>query len=398
MDDINFLGDCMIKKKTNKEIILEYLEFLKRTKKGIPEGTIRSKWFVLSRLAKFLDKSDKSFMEANEKQMQEYFLTIRALTTYNMAGTTVLKFYRWLDNLDKGMKPKCLKWFTFIGKKQMRKEQDPKMREKKLMTVKEYRKILDVSRDRYGEYEALWEVYWLSGARLDEALSMLIEDVIIDGNRVSIALPRSKTVPRTVPLCEYPQRLIRWLGNHPDRNNPKAPLWINVHYGNGKSLTTHTIQTVFWNMKQQLDIKKTLSVKSFRITRATIMFSARSTDGGLIYSDSQLADFFGWQVEMVPQRRVQYDMTSKEELSKLVFNGITDRPQTYDILKLEKDLMEQTLRAEIETLKKQVQNPVEVEELKHLINNMEEEYKWLQEFKESKEFKAFLIREFSKPI
>jgi site-specific recombinase XerD len=334
----------------NQEKVSEYLEFLIRTEKGIPQGTLKNKEYVLNRLGKFLDKQNTTFKKATPEQMQDYFKTIKAFSTYNMMGTTILRFLGWLFNLEKGIKPKNMKWFHFISKKRMRKEADPKALEKHIITPEEYNKILDASRDKFGEYEALWEVYYLSGGRLDEPISMLIEDVIINGKNVSVAFPRSKTIPRVVPLCEYPHRLIRWLGNHPQRENPKAPLWINVHNEENVPLSTHTIQNTFYNLKKKIGIKDTLCVKAFRITRATIMFSKRSPDGGLIFSDKQMADFFGWQVETVPQRRAQYDMTDKKVLSKIIFDGITTTPQNYDILKQEKEAMETEYKHKITNL------------------------------------------------
>jgi integrase/recombinase XerD len=237
----------------------EYLASLRRT-----DGTQKNVEYVLNRLARFLGST--KFEDANEKQMQNYFNTIKSFSTFNIYGAIIIRFLAWNSGLEERAKTPNMKWFKYISDKRMRKEADPRRNEKYLITPQEYQQILDASRDKYGFYEALWEVFYLSGGRLSEVANMMVGDVKFEGNNVSVLFRISKTIPREVPLCETLHHLIRWLGNHPNRNNPNAPLWCHMWNKNkiNEPISTIVIENTFWKIKQQMGSKKKLSPHCFR--------------------------------------------------------------------------------------------------------------------------------------
>jgi hypothetical protein len=84
------------------------------------------------------------------------------------------------------------------------------------------------------------------------------------------------------------------------------------------------------------------------------MFNKRSKDGGLIYSDKNMADFFGWELSTVALRREEYDLNGQEELEKLVFSDVTKQPETYDVLKQQRDRLQSKHEKEINKLKEKI--------------------------------------------
>ena len=332
-------------------MIENYLRYFASIRRS-PE-TIKNTKYVLERLQKFLGET--KIQDASEQQMMDYFDTIKSFSTFNINGAIIICFLQWLLKLEKHQRPANMKWFKYVSKDRMEKDGNPEGIKQFLITADEYEKLQAFSKDKYGQWEALWETYYLSGGRESEVWSMKINDVIIDGNTVTVALPESKTKPREVPLCEYPHRLIRWLGNHPHRKDPEAALWINIQNQRDR-LSKNTIMGTFWRYKKKAGIKDTLSVQCFRVTRATIMFNMRSPDGGLIYSDTHMANLFGWEPETVAQRRKEYDISTQDDLKKIIFNTKGTQLETFDTIKREKEQLETEFKKTIDGQQKDIEN------------------------------------------
>ena len=366
--------------KHNIQAIDTYLKELSSNRKA--EGTIKNMNYVLNRLGKFL--GDTNFEDATKEQMMAYFDTIKADSSYNIYGSLIIRFLGWLQSPDDITKTTNMKWFHYLNEKKRRQKKDPEGIKKYLITPEEYKTILEASKDRYGYYEGLWESYWLSGGRLGEVQSMKVGDVKIEGNNVILVLPDSKTIAREVPLSETPHRLIRWLGNHPNRdkvfckkcNNDKLKsdnkvcskcgcsefesptLWPHMFNGNkiNEPISKITIENVFWQIRQRTNIKKSLSPHCFRKTRATALFNQRSPDGGLIYSDTHMAKLFGWEPETVAQRRKEYDISTQDDLKKIIFNTKGTQLETFDTIKREKEQLETEFKKTIDGQQKDIEN------------------------------------------
>lgn len=221
----------------------------------------------------------------------------------------------------------------------------------------EYEQMIEYSKDVYGQRKALWELYYLSGVRPEE-LGLRVEDgkeyfpsiddvrVLEDGN-VEFIVRKSKTQPRKIPLPEYPDNLIRYIGNHPDRKNMDAPLFFNLKSEIPLSaISEHGIYEAFKRMRTALNLKKTLNLKSFRKTRATIYFNHTNL------TDKKIGKIFGWTTITVAQRRDEYDLSDYDDLKKDVFSSpVVDK--SYDAILKEKQTLEEKHEKEISHLKTQ---------------------------------------------
>lgn len=78
---------------------------------------------------------------------------------------------------------------------------------------------------------ALIDYFYDSGTRPGEILNLQIKYVKFDQHGVILQVD-GKTGTRKVRLVETIANLSAWLNVHPFRDNPNAPLWINLKKSN----------------------------------------------------------------------------------------------------------------------------------------------------------------------
>ena len=168
-----------------------------------------------------------------------------------------------------------------------------------------------------------------------------------------ITVKWSKTEPRNIALDGYPEHLLRWIENHPNRDNKKSPLFMSrSRIANGRMTTKGTEDRLRTTIKDS-NIKKTITPKCFRATRATIMFG----DTKRKFTDKEMAIHFGWKVKAVPERREQYDLTNYEDLKKKVF-GEGKKRESADAIKGQNEKLKKNnekYENEIDDLKEQME-------------------------------------------
>lgn len=389
------------KNEVNKKLINDYLYFYKTKKPNSSKHTLRSIEQSLSRLSVFLETKTihKSLKEANEQNMLNFFNNKYYVTegSYNIIGINIIPFYRRLYGLDKRSRPNNLNWFETTSERTKRKNNDPHRKEKLFISNEDYKKMMGFYKDIYGQYNAILETYYLSGFRPEELVSMKIQDVKEDkDNVVWVSCPKSKTYPREISLCEYPENLMRYIGNHPEKNNKNAPLWFITRGSKDlKPISIKTISKKFKEMREKLGLKDTFTLKSFRKTRATIFFSS---DNPKINNDSFIAKYLGWSTHTVSSRRQEYNLMDKSDLKKAILN----KPiisKSYDTIKKERDKLEKRYIKEIDELK----NEIKLLE-KNLSNKIDEirrlKFKEMEELEEKikKDIYEEISREYSKKL
>jgi len=127
----------------------------------------------------------------------------------------IKQLYRWLRNTD-GSPPE-VKWIKvgdLVPNGIMKKD---------LLTPAEVDSIIEAGADI--QDKALFSVLFGSRRRLGEILSLRICDVEFDSLGAKLGVD-GKVGKDIVRICALSPRLAMWLDNHPDQENPKAPLWI----------------------------------------------------------------------------------------------------------------------------------------------------------------------------
>ncbi|MHA1968123.1 MAG: tyrosine-type recombinase/integrase [Candidatus Hodarchaeales archaeon] len=325
----------------NSEILEKYIKFREANNKS--KNTIKGDIYTLSKLLNFTN--NKPLKEIDESDLQGFMKTLNSLNAITQYGSRIITFNKWLFKITaKHQRPPNMEWFEFPSEELKAKNRDPDVK-RFLITPIEYHKIIQYCKTK-PKWSALYETLYLSGGRAGEVNSMNIGDVIIEGGKVTIILRNSKTIPRKVPLAETPKMLLRWLQNHPFKNNPDAPLFHSESRSNlYKRALTQNINDNFDIVKKYTGIKSSLTPHCFRKTRATIMFSSRNP----VFDDTEIAKFFGWKPHTVSERRAQYDLRDFDDLKAKVQSNVKS-VETIETITAERD----TLKEELDSLRKQM--------------------------------------------
>ena len=308
--------------KNNLEIINSYK--MHRYSLGKAKNTVDADINAIRKLAKSI--GNKNFKDVKEDDLKEFFVDIKNFILRDHYSSRIICFYKWLFKLKDDERPEIMKWYKYSKNSERERQKDPNIK-KELILPEEYAKIIQkVKMDL--RISALYETLYLSGARPDEVCNMKIEDVINDEGKISIVVNKSKSIPREIPLTEKPNLLIRWLENHPNKDNKKAWLFPTLDRRfKDRHIIASSVSEKFKNLIRQIDVKKTLILYSFRKTRATIMFNQG-------YDDKEMGQLFGWKPHTVIDRRQQYDLRGLEDLKKKIF-------QKAEVYKTRKELEEE---------------------------------------------------------
>lgn len=149
----------------------------------------------------------------------------------------------------------------------MRKVKDKISRED-LLTEADRTKLLHAcgenARDR-----AFIHCHFDAATRPGEILNLKIKHVTSDKYGPKLKVD-GKTGARPIRLIESTPSLAAWLNVHPFRNNPDAPLWINLSSRNyGKPLTYAAACAMVKTRSKKAALSKRVYLNLFRHTRAT---------------------------------------------------------------------------------------------------------------------------------
>ena len=241
---------------------------------------------ALELLDDFMD--GKPFDEVTKQDLKLFFSNLGERYdsgTIDNIKTYVKRFYKWLLGDDEEY-PELVKW---IKKSNHRRN---KIERSDLITDEEFQEMLKRC-DRIRDRALIW-ILWETGIRVGELISIRIRDVEIRNNMAVITV-RGKTGSRTVPVVAGLPDLQTWLGHHPLKEDPDAPLFISYKRGKfGQPLLESGVYNIVHQLAKKAGIKKKIHPHLFRHTRAT-QLSTR-------LRESVLKEMFGWsQSSRVPQ-------------------------------------------------------------------------------------------------
>ncbi len=193
----------------------------------------------------------------------------------------VLKhFYKWLRNWEDGTPPE-VRWI----KKTRGAENKRPILPKDLLTLEEKLALLKAT--RHPRDRALLEVFMESGRRLGEILTLHIGDVEFDekGARLSIHGKVGNDFSRIISSAPA---LAIWLNQHPLREDPHAPVWVDIVGKNrDRQMPYSGAVTILRNRAKEAGIKKRIHFYLFRHTRID--------ESQEILTESQQCNMFGWR-------------------------------------------------------------------------------------------------------
>jgi integrase len=234
----------------------KWLGSTKRKQSGRKWRTIKTRVDTLRQLIDYCGKPLSKITQQDVDSLMNHIGEIREDGTYNNHVRSLKLFFRWPgwtgDNLAEDLVEKH--------------GNGNKLPLDNLLTQDDIKALVSVTtkqRDR-----ALIMLFWDSGARLGELMGLKIKHITFD-NFGGVVFVNGKTGQRRIRLIDSVPDLKLWLDQHPDRDNPEAPLFVSLWKGYGSQLSE---EQAYWIVKQaekRARTGKDVSPHKFRHARLT---------------------------------------------------------------------------------------------------------------------------------
>ncbi len=288
----------------NKELIMRVTNDL--VLEGLSKPRLIKYMGVLTIVAKMIQK-DLDTADIND--LKKIVTSIQQRGDYSpwtkqMYKVIIRRFYKWIA----GTKtyPEIVQWISIRTSRSEMKLPS----EGELLTEEDIQKLLRVTihpRDK-----AFVSILWESGARISEIGNMKIGNIAFDVHGTVITV-QGKTGSRKIRLLFSTQYLSTWLGSHPLKDNPEAPVWIDL--GDNELLEYDGYRKMLQRIFQLAGIKKRCNPHIFRHSRATFMAHH--------LTEFQMNQYFGWiQGSDMPSTYVHMSGKNIEE-ALFKMNGIS---------------------------------------------------------------------------
>lgn len=208
----------------------------------------------------------------------------------------IKRFFQWLKGHSKGEYPTEVSWIRSGSNNHNGKHKNPE----DMLNDDDIEKMVNaVSHPRDKAYILTLAE---SGCRISELLTLTIKKVCFD-NYGSYFLVDGKTGTRRIRVVNATPFLQSWLSVHPNKDNPNAPLWVNI--GTTKNINNNSQENNSYKMQwkycmsyaaarkvlqvaaKKAGILKPVNPHNYRHSRATSLCS-RGISG------SFLNEIFGW--------------------------------------------------------------------------------------------------------
>ncbi|MCK4790839.1 MAG: tyrosine-type recombinase/integrase, partial [Desulfobacteraceae bacterium] len=155
-----------------------------------------------------------------------------------------------------------------------------------LLTEEDVQLLIETS--EYPRNKALVSILWESGARTSEILTLHVGDVTNDDYGMLITMI-GKTGSRKVRLVSSVPYINMWLAQHPDKNDPNAPLWRDMNKrGEERALHYYALRMMLIRLAKDAKLTRPVNPHHFRHSRATYLASR--------LKESVLDQYMGWTI------------------------------------------------------------------------------------------------------
>ena len=243
---------------------------------GLKDSTIKNH---LCRLRFITTHLKKNFEDVNKGDIISLMKIIESshYAESEKAGikSCLRKFYKWLRKTEDY--PDEVKWIKFRRNKNKRLPEE-------ILTEQDIEKLINAAesiRDK-----AFIAIIYESGCRVGEILNLSIKNVSFDKYGATLIVD-GKTGQRRIRLISFCSLLATLIENHPFKDNPNSPLWLNISNKNRNAPLSYIgSKWILRNAAQKAGIKKKINPHSFRHARATHLAK--------YLTEQQLKYVFGW--------------------------------------------------------------------------------------------------------
>lgn len=261
----------------NSKIISQFENYCFST--GLSKARITKYVLSLKKIAKWLGKNfDEASKDDIEQLVNNLERTDYSAWTKHDYKVIIKRFYKWLKDDDEEY-PNEVKWIKTTFKKK------DAILPQNLLTEEDIQKLVDSASNLRNK--AFIITLYESGARIGEIGNMQIKDVVFEERYTTLML-RGKTGSRRVIVVASTPYLNMWLQNHQLKNNPEAPLWINLGTVNRyKAMSYSGLAKILKVTAKRAKIKKRATPHMFRHSRATFLATK--------LTEAQMNQIFGWK-------------------------------------------------------------------------------------------------------
>jgi site-specific recombinase XerD len=237
--------------------------------------------YVLT-LRKIAERLKKDFDVASKLDIERYVNWLErseySAWTKHDYKVALKRFYKWLKGDDEEY-PEEVKWI-----KTTLKQQDVMLPDQ-LVTEEEVQRLVKVADTPRNK--AFIITLYESGARVGELGSMVIRDVVFEEQYTALML-KGKTGSRRVIVVAATPYLHTWLQTHPRRDEPDAPLWVNMGTVNRyQAMSYPALAKILKTTVQRAGLTKRVTPHKLRHSRATFLASK--------LTEAQMNQVFGWK-------------------------------------------------------------------------------------------------------
>lgn len=298
----------------NKKAVIKFYE--QCSAEGLSVARLEYYLDRLSRLAKWIKKD---FNKAKKEDIIALMNKVNALdlseNTKRDYRIALKKFYKWLKKVDEeGEYPQEVKWIK-TGSKNSR-HQLPE----ELLNEEDIKKLVNTA--EHPRDKALIFTLYESGCRVGEILSLKNKHLSFD-KYGAVLIVTGKTGMRRVRVLGASPYLATWKNNHPEQDNPGAPLWTvigttkeisrekkgNYKFNWSYDLTYAAIRQRIKKIAIKAGIKKRVNPHTFRHSRATALANR--------LTEAQMKEYFGW-VQSSDMAAVYVHMSGRDVDSALL--------------------------------------------------------------------------------
>jgi integrase len=247
----------------------------------------------------FLKKLGVKFPLLKEKQV--------SARTMNEIKVVLKKFYKWLYKMDGwGVYPEVVSWI-----KTPRKLNISQKLPEELLTKEEIKAMANKAsnpRDR-----ALIMILYESGCRVGEILNLKMKHVAFD-QYGAVIIVNGKTGMRRIRLIDSVPDLQLWVNHHPYKDNPEAPLFIDLGaYVGGRQLGYYALLHIIKVLAAKAGINKRVHPHLFRHSRLTELAK--------MFTEQELKILAGWVGSSYMPRIYVHLSGADVEKKLLMLNG-----------------------------------------------------------------------------
>jgi len=312
-------------KNANSKIALSFIDHL------VAEGCSEPRlFFYITKCATILRIMKENglkftFKEATKQDIEKlmtaiYSLQYRALTKNGLAYTLKkLVQYAKTGSIERGVPfPEEVSWVRANFK-----EKSPRVTADKVLSEEEFAQFMshvNSPRDR-----AMLYCFYEGAFRPGELLNMKIGNVQFLDQYVVITTT-GKTGEKRIPLVISMQPLLEWLKQHPDKDNPEAPLWPSLSSQTyGKALSYLGFIKIVRTIARRAGLNKKVWPYLFRHSRLTFLADK--------LTESKLEQFAGWTLGSKMTRTYVHFSGRDLDASVLGLYGIKGETNNESILK-----------------------------------------------------------------